>query len=1729
MTAAIVASAIFRIFQQTPAGPNAEQEERAFFRLDGFDDAVYRALCDLFKTRQQVAGRPTIVRVTRSLGPNYESFDLEEGRTATSYRNSVPPGHALVLIFNKITTDRQSLSNLFIINESLVANKYLDILIEATFNETQLSSVERKQLRDFVRALNSVREPQLRSLVSFLEGVHDSVKLRETLAKAIGTALPAVQLFRSTKVAQLLSQRKSPTLLIKKINAAANHTLQSMDVDKLLQRMDAIVFESDQNMSETAKRRAIGDYLRGSDMKSALEIDWSEIELLLSKRTSGPRKKKRDLVDQLRDLGAQMRESLEAKQPLAFLEPEQQEALEHLLDGQLPDPEAVEDLLEANGKYLGTRLLRQAADLLNIGKPLETEDFPLGVTTLAIKLLSPFQIIPPNMQLSVRTISKNANSEVLEAFKVLYGGINALMPVIQWELPTGVNSAPQAEDDTDGNELHFEVTLNGPNGVENRAELHWRFRAGSPLYDFVLSVVGLRQTIAQGRVPIPIFSGRASSLVPDVTNISQTLGSWWESPAYDVRQEWLAGPDRRRGIDLSATHEIAKQMEALEVAFADLLMGASYGVLLTISSLLDAYNHLLAAVGQHLKTDQEITLATDLINRAWTINDSEHRWLIVPLLHPIKLIWYLNRIRHFNDLLFQLAKPGQEPAAVDMNWLQRDVRHRYSSAYFPAVMIYGDGNSHMFLPSEESDGLELFRPAVSAQGYIGTASNLDSADRAALKIAAEHVVRSLEAYLEAHPFAKAGMEVLLANVQAPSLPIEILKQVGRRINLTLTVHSPEHAASIFTVLNDWVNQNESLRVRDEQSYFPTVRVRVQEGNLKGLVQDHRYDMVVLVDALSNTGQEVAFKSGTPGEDQSLEMFLPFYQPLLNPFADGAARREVSLTPPQLPPVVRRFYASQAANKAPHEQPLSGDHPINFTRVLRLGGWPDTLKLLHERAVWVVCYDINADRFLLEHTAEREYLHIIRYVQGLGPKKMHNLTVSSSFRAREEVVRRMAQRLDSLLPDLAKEFRQDLGRSLVDRAQELSGGVVLKAAGPGTMLNELLGLVMAKHQVEERIRSAWPNCLVTWVYLDDYKEWFGRGGKRPDMLAVAARLTEDARLELRLCVVEAKCVNRESVDTEHSDALKQVIRGTTALQRAFQPGSPFVDSEHWYRQLYQAIVSNLEFKSSDHVVVEALTQIQTGNYHLSLTGEAWVFGYDDPGVGSDSTQIWEEEKGFLYGFKVDRRGVRQTLNRLLRKTRNDAPELPEESLPEPQMYLPEPIARAPQKRADRVDATSKDQTVTARADTERSKTTVHETENTEPTPVDQPATSTTSDISLDGEVPPALDTDTKEATLALESRDLLVEYDARGDEASAMLYARECMEKALRFLKRFDQRVSAADYLVGPRVIRIKLNLLIDKTSNFKNVTTHKTNLRLELKLNTEPYIQVGNDGTIWVDIPRPQPAIVGLKPLLNGVGSPALPPETRFPLGLTMDGTPFIADLRKVPHWLVGGTSGSGKSIFLRSVLLSLMLTNTPESIQFVIIDPKGDLIAFRDSPFILEYVHTRLQLAEQAIVVLKKVMRQLNERLELMVNKHMVNEIDDYHRMEGKVTLPRIVVLIEEYGDLISNNEHSKELASLVEQIAAIGRAPGVHLFICTQNPVVKTVSTDIKANCSGRVALWVKTAVNSQVILDEQGAEDLLKNGDMLYKSDGPTVRIQAPFVDNLSELQPILKDLAARYGAQ
>ena len=269
---------------------------------------------------------------------------------------------------------------------------------------------------------------------------------------------------------------------------------------------------------------------------------------------------------------------------------------------------------------------------------------------------------------------------------------------------------------------------------------------------------------------------------------------------------------------------------------------------------------------------------------------------------------------------------------------------------------------------------------------------------------------------------------------------------------------------------------------------------------------------------------------------------------------------------------------------------------------------------------------------------------------------------------------------------------------------------------------------------------------------------------------------------------------------------------------------------------------------------------------------------------------------------------------------------------------------------------------------------------------------------------------------------------------------------------------------------------------------------------------IPGSNTVGIELPNNVRENVYLSEILNNPDFKKRDIKLPIALGKSISGKPIVGDLSSMPHLLIAGTTGSGKSVCINTIILSLLYRHTPEKCKFILIDPKMlELSTYEGIPHLLCPVITE---AKKAASVLGWVVKEMESRYRLMT-KEGVRNIDSYNT-KHKLPMPYIVVVVDEMSDLML--VAGKEIENYIQKLSQMARAAGIHIIMATQRPSVDVITGTIKANFPTRISFQVTSKIDSRTILGEQGAEQLLGKGDMLYMSSANRiVRIHAPFVSD------------------
>ena len=282
---------------------------------------------------------------------------------------------------------------------------------------------------------------------------------------------------------------------------------------------------------------------------------------------------------------------------------------------------------------------------------------------------------------------------------------------------------------------------------------------------------------------------------------------------------------------------------------------------------------------------------------------------------------------------------------------------------------------------------------------------------------------------------------------------------------------------------------------------------------------------------------------------------------------------------------------------------------------------------------------------------------------------------------------------------------------------------------------------------------------------------------------------------------------------------------------------------------------------------------------------------------------------------------------------------------------------------------------------------------------------------------------------------------------------------------------------------------------------------------------IPGSNTVGIELPNNYRENVYLSEILSNPDFKKKDIKLPIALGKNISGKPIVGDLTSMPHLLIAGTTGSGKSVCINTIILSLLYRHTPDRCKFILIDPKMlELSTYEGVPHLLCPVITE---AKKAASVLGWVVKEMENRYRLMT-KDGVRNIDGYNG-KHQLPMPYIVVVVDEMSDLML--VAGKEIENYIQKLSQMARAAGIHIIMATQRPSVDVITGTIKANFPTRISFQVTSKIDSRTILGEQGAEQLLGKGDMLYMSSAnKIVRIHAPFVSD-NEIEKINNSLRAQ----
>ncbi|GEL96330.1 FtsK/SpoIIIE domain-containing protein [Cellulomonas composti] len=1044
--------------------------------------------------------------------------------------------------------------------------------------------------------------------------------------------------------------------------------------------------------------------------------------------------------------------------------------------------------------------------------------------------------------------------------------------------------------------------------------------------------------------------------------------------------------------------------------------------------------------------DLEAVVLTDVVRLAQSR-------LVMLATHPLRLRWLARHLRRMSKLLVQCLTTGldlnQENNELFFEWLQRVSPHRT-----PPLIVGPDET--VAIAVRESGGHEEYVPL--RQNGRESRDWLAAVDDAAV----EELVKVIASYVDTYPHKLDGLSLLLLDRDGtPRLPLRLARRIRTRL--------PRIRFELL-VLTDPAGHHDIIRAFDaefaddevgDERLLPDVQLVLRdwvpdtEPNLEPFKD--RVDLA-LAPALFGTRTTLNQKTrdAAAGISGSYDPWLHRSTHDIEETSQNVVR---AMLPGQRDPLLETW-STLCVRQDAHSAvaPQATANTDYFEMQVRFDRHQKLFRELHDVAHWVVTLDAFIGRDQIDALDDKPDVILVR--PGVGKSEAYTLIVSSAT-GRRFVVQRLIRKLqeigvaDSLSAGATAQRIYEVGRNVVP-------GAVLRALGLGRAANEIVGLVASRFAVAQQmpVRTDRPG-LEIWISFDEQQSWFGRSQRtRADLGRFLLTLDEDDEVRLEILVVESKF--RQTFDLGAAE--QQLDRTTELCQAAFRSGDASPDDrEFWLQELAAAVEQTSAIRQTGAEL--------PARRCLDLSGEspeARIFGALRTGqVALDSVQGVAVAVAAANTDKAPAPSVlgAHTLIRL--------------NQPELQTVI-----------GDLVAGIDPSENVTGTPDAARS-TALSAPAKAGPDTLARPTRVDRESAPLHA-APKALEPPTVSAGLG--EAELKVRY-----------------ERVLEVLREHNVPVVPANteqWLEGPGfyVLRVapKTGVTVDRVVNRVN------EIALALRLPAGQQIRTSLDrGTIVFEVPKTPEERYPV--LARDLWEICPPDDGRLivPIGADIAGQPVQLDFSSPdsPHLLVAGTTGSGKSVALETILHGL--TRYPaESLRLRLVDPKGtELLDFEDDP------HTDGLIggdAADALEILEDAVTEMQRRYELMRPLRARNLVQYNQAVAVQERKPWVVIVLDEYADLTSDPDDKARIEALLRRLTQKARAAGIHVIAATQRPSADVISTTIRSNLPAQLALRVKTATDSRIILDEGGAEALAGQGDALLRTARGLQRLQVAWAE-------------------
>ncbi|MHA7775982.1 FtsK/SpoIIIE domain-containing protein [Roseibium sp. M-1] len=1429
-----------------------------------------------------------------------------------------------------------------------------------------------------------------------------------------------------------------------------------------------------------------------------------------------------------------------AEGPEDLLSSEDEEYLELLVKRKTtgtPEDEDISFYDRHRDEIREDRKLKSSWDKFIYGRPLETDDFLSGVA-LMMETLNARAMIGVKRHLTIRCDSatkrdlRGLNTEAGLFFSLRHAGLQKLFgPGVSIEFgalldyPAVLQAWRESKDKSAVNRsvakaalqlrFHLELETTDFDGgtTTASAQLIWKYRPdviSSQLADdwdrlsdhpFVALRCG-REPGTAGRRPgsidlsnvktlVPAYDRDRGSLVPTYRR-DRDLRLTWKANLVTAREQNLLSEDFAE--QLRATFE--RFCESYEEAIAEFRQEGSSSP--ACREQVSRYADLLDKVRQMAPGDRnkELLLRPLLEMGQAPVGDGAASAIVAPW-HPMRLAasWrkaHLARqvVRSIIDL------PGglEGDTKLFFRDLAEDMRH----IFYPEVVVSWTGRKPELLSLADSQGDYSLheKPVLGDSGSGETSDDATAGSNCLLDLT--------QRYLKLHPHERANMSLVLYNCDSARLPQQIVDGLGElnddedmRCQVMLRHTDGERLRDIYRSILTTTSSSPEVLAASEITQDFMARLRISVIADQAPPPDARdgrpYDIVFSQDVISrHASVEWYMESADPADIATL---LPARWSRRRPGAMDDLKSCVYLCSPVQSREGWAYLSALTSFLRSDEADRNGKRLLPVRQLdFRDERTARIFEETHDLGAWVVNFDELLDRRQLQNQSVR----VIRYKQ--SSTQGRNVVISS--RAPLNLLHAMVRRrLEELQLDLTRDELDALAERFIADANDISGDIVLRAAKRGEAAGELIGVVLSRFLARQSLGS---QRLVGWYFLDDYASWLGaREETQADILALSPALDETGRLILRILVTEAKYVDAVSYAAKRKESEKQ-LRDTVRriIDATAEPNR--LDRDSWLSRLGDLLLDGIQIPaSSDVPLIEWRRLVRDGLAKIEIVGFSHVF----VPTALDSASVTDfSDVGGIPGSRQMVFG-RAELKALLTvyATNGNIEDLLTSidpvygKMPSPHVPLDSKAVKPASLREINKQAPgSKDQepAIPAREVSE-------EEEKASPVAAAPVAT----DHSVASVIHRHIHTGPVET--------------APDEEwlANTSLMARSALQQVGLQAKLIDQKLTPnAAILRFSGSAKITVEQVLKRRSEL--LTTHKLDI---ISVRPEP-------GAIAIYVARSERQVVDIQSLWQRWHPTVSPTGAQNILvGVREDDNELFflsPSQRHAPHTLIAGSTGSGKSVLMQSIILGIAATNDPRHAKIVLIDPKQgvDYFAFDALPHLEGGI---IDQQETAVDRLERLVLEMDNRYRLFKDARAPNIASYNAKVDAVDILPTYWVIHDEFAEWMLTDEYRAAVTSTVGRLGVKARAAGIHLIFAAQRPDANVMPMQLRSQLGNRLILRVDSEGTSEIALGERGAERLLGKGHMIIRTEGEhgLIYVQVPFASE-SFIADMVDALQGRY---